>query len=189
MPALSPRTATTALVALAVVAVGSGAVVGSGTLVGASAAAIEPVHGNGPSDATGSCNTSADAFLPLPAPIRSAPMSRPIRTMTTATMIGRLSRDPPPPPEGGPVKTPGGGVTGGGVAGGAAAGGAAAGGTVDGGGMADGRGPDGGPSGPVGGPVGPESLMRPRPPQSPCAAPCGHGFTGVSPPQVVWGRA
>src|SRR5947199_5219280 len=104
MPALSPRTATTAAVALALVVVApaaGGAVVGKGTLVGALGSAIEPVHGKGPSDAVGSRMTSADALSLLPLATSTPPMMSPMRTMARMMNSGRRLRPPLPEAAGG----------------------------------------------------------------------------------------
>src|SRR5436190_23191547 len=125
MPVLSRRTAMTATVALAVVALtfAGGAVVGSGTLVGALGSAIEPVHGKIPSDVVGSRNTSADALSLLPAATSTPPMMSPMTTMAMMMNSGPRLRLPPLP---------------------AAVGGMYWGGGPDGGGPAAGGGPDGG---------------------------------------------
>src|SRR5947209_5725371 len=103
MPALSPVTATTAAVALTVVlgAPAGGTVVGSGTLVGALGSAIDPVHGKMPSDFVGSRNTSADAFLLLPAATSTPPMISPMTTMAMMMNSGPRLRRPPLPADAG----------------------------------------------------------------------------------------
>ena len=165
----------TAAVGLAVVvATAGGAVVGSGTLVGALGSAIEPVHGKMPSDAVGSKNTSADAFLLLPDATSTPPIMSPSTTMAMMMNSGPRFR-PPPLPEAGGGMYCGGGAAGGGPD-------ATGGGPGGGGGPA---GPGGGPSGPGGGPDGPVSLISPPPELVQVMVPQVPGACNRFPPSVI----